>query len=378
MRNGAPRQNNRRLMGQLSRAMDRTGDAVLHRVRPQGTERINMHNRQPPRGPRGELSRNRGIPNGPASGVNGPKGGPANAIAQMTPQQQMQLFSFYEQQARMMSEILSPQQQQMLLPQVPLPAINPSFRNGSGNHPAGKSLFDRVESRNGNFNNYNKHRPQNNRNGPQSIGLDDAKMGDGNQGSEMEVEGSKDTVPAETVCRFNLYCTKSDCHFAHQSPAAPPDTPIDVHDVCSFGVACQNRKCTGRHPSPAQKKSHQADQECKFYPNCTNPRCPFRHPSAPPCRNGADCSTPGCKFTHVKTLCKFNPCLNPACIFKHEEGQKRGKFHDKVWKAEGDAKEHISERKFLPDGSGEEELIRPDGNHEMGGSQSPHGAELIT
>jgi hypothetical protein len=49
---------------------------------------------------------------------------------QMTPQQQMQLFAMYEEQARMMSQILSPQQQQMFMPGMTQPAINPAFQNG--------------------------------------------------------------------------------------------------------------------------------------------------------------------------------------------------------------------------------------------------------
>ena len=52
MRNPS-RNGNKRMIGQISKAMDRSSDAVLHRVRPQqGTERINMHSRQPPTGPR--------------------------------------------------------------------------------------------------------------------------------------------------------------------------------------------------------------------------------------------------------------------------------------------------------------------------------------
>jgi len=47
--------------------------------------------------------------------------------------------------------------------------------------------------------------------------------------------------------------------------------------------------------------------------------------------------------------------MNPGCTFKHEEGQKRGKFEDKVWVA----KEHVSERKFVDDEGKPEELIIP-------------------
>ena len=169
----------------------------------------------------------------------------------------------------------------------------------------------------------------------------------------MELTPAREKPSADSICRFNLRCTNPECIFAHQSPAAPPDTPVDTADVCAFGPACQNRKCTGRHPSPAQRTAHAAEVDCNFYPNCTNPRCSFRH-GPPPCRNGADCTTPDCKFAHVKVACKFNPCLNPGCTFKHEEGQRRGKFEDKVWVAGS-----TSERKFVDDEGAPEELIVP-------------------
>lgn len=69
-------------------------------------------------------------------------------------------------------------------------------------------------------------------------------------------------------------------------------------------------------------------------------------------------------------MCKFNPCLNPSCAFKHEEGQKRGKFDDKVWVA--GEKEHVSERKFVDESEGVEELIVP------GNPEAAKTAELVT
>lgn len=79
------------------------------------------------------------------------------------------------------------------------------------------------------------------------------------------------------------------------------------------------------------------------------------------CKFGAACTRPDCKFFHptgnVKD-CKFNPCLNPECPFKHAEGQKRGKFGDKVWTAE-QSKEHVSDRKFVDDKMKDEELVLP-------------------
>ena len=376
MRNGS-RPGGKRIMGQISKAMDRSGDAVLHRVRPQqGTERINMHNRMPPKGPRGDQNRTqRPQVNGRASGT--PQGGMQNGVnvapvMQMTPQQQMQLMAMYEEQARMMSQIFSPQQQQSFMPTMSQSQVGSNFRNTGLplQQQQGRSLFDRVEAQpqrvNGNHINQRYHGG----NQTQNTG-DDAMNDDGFNGdisSSMEVESSQnkhaETSP-ETICKFNLKCTKQDCPYAHQSPEAPPGTTIDLDDVCPFGAACKNRKCVGRHPSPAQKLGHQTQQDCRFFPNCTNAKCPFRHPTMPMCRNGADCKTEGCKFTHVKTMCRFNPCLNPSCPYKHAEGQARGKFGDKVWVAgEGD-REHVSDRKFVDDEMAEEELVVPDGKAEV-------------
>lgn len=88
----------------------------------------------------------------------------------------------------------------------------------------------------------------------------------------------------------------------------------------------------------------------------------------PLCRNGAACEREDCKFTHVRVKCRFNPCLNPVCVYLHEEGQKKaGGFGDRVWVAgqdgdgESKAKEHVSERKFVNGDEGEEELIVPGG-----------------
>lgn len=400
MRIGANGRNgNRRLIGQLSKAMDRSGDAALHRVRSQqGTERINMHNRQPPKGPRNDPGRpHRPQPNGRQMGMqnggvpNG--GGPGMVGLPMTAQQQMQLFAMYEEQARVMSQIFSPQQQQFFMPGLPQPAFNPTFQNGLAHQPpqAGRSLFDRVEGtpqrQNGSF---GRRPQQNGAHGgntgsvapkPETTANIHQPTTNGDASSAMEIETSQTNhaePSTDTVCKYNLLCTKKDCPFAHQSSAAPPGITIDVNDHCPFGAACKNRKCVARHPSPAQKAVHQFEQDCKFFPNCTNASCPFRHPAMPMCRNGADCKREGCKFTHIKIMCKFNPCLNAACPYKHVEGQKRGVFDDKVWVADGvREKGHVSERKFVDDETLEEELIVPE-NPGHGSHPSSVGAELVT
>ena len=307
----------------------------------------------------------------------GTPSGPGNASALHRPQQQLAMLAMYEQQARMMAEM------QRLMGAMPIPAVNPAFQNGIPPQPRqpGRSLFERVESnphrQNGNFNVKGAYFKGNNF---QAKREQDIEMENQDLSSSMEVESSQ-PAPAElspdTVCKYNLKCTKADCIFAHQSPAVPPGTTIDVNDHCPFGAACKSRKCVARHPSPAQKVSHQSEQDCKFFPNCTNPTCPFRHPTMPMCRNGADCTREGCKFTHVKTKCRFNPCLNPSCIYKHEEGQKRGAFDDKVWQADGSQeREHVSERKFVVgDEGGEEELIVP-GNQVI--SEGALKTEVVT
>ena len=348
----------------------------MHRVRAQSGERINMHSRMAPRGPRGNMSQpramNNGIPTGPAK-MGLPNRAPAPTGA-LDPQV---LFRQQQQMMQMLQQFLPQGANGFQMPGGPAPVINPNFQNGGRGQ--GKSLFDRVEGR------PNRHtRPFQNRNqGRPRLSPDTDMAGD----TAMEVEGAgedkKEQDPETTTCKFNLKCTKADCAFAHQSPAAPPGTTVDAGDHCPFGAACQNRKCTARHPSPAQKKMHQSEQDCKFFPHCTNVRCPFRHPAMPLCRNGAACTREGCRFTHVQTACKYNPCLNPVCPYKHEEGQKRGKFGDMVWRApgkegeEGDGREHVSERKFVADGEGPEELIVPGGQAEAtGGSQGSHDADI--
>lgn len=398
MRNGS-RTGSKRLMGQLSKAMDRSGDAMLHRVRPQqGTERINMHNRQPPKGPRGDLNRNQRTPSNPRLSVaaNGgpPNGSMAGPLMNASPQQQMALLAMLEEQARMMSQIFSPQQQSFIQA-MPQPAINPNFRPGNqvSNQQPDRSLFERVERpgnrSDGNFNkrqqntNPGFHSRNQHSNGTNVKNVTDVP--DGDLTSSMEVESaqkSQQEPSSDTICKFNLKCSKQDCPFAHQSPAAPPGITLDLSSGCPFGARCQNRKCVMRHPSPSQNPAHGTTEDCRFFPNCTNPACPFRHPTStapmPLCRFGENCTRPGCKFKHNSVMCKFNPCLNPACPYKHADGQQKGAFGDKVWTANGDQeKEHVSERKFIDDDMAEE-LVVPSNNLAHTSEPSSLGAEVVT
>jgi hypothetical protein len=377
--NGNARPRDKRMLGQLTKAMDRSHD-VLHRVRPQnGNERINTHSRAPPTGPRQQGSAARGGPrnmngriNNGMTGMQMQQGLAGTNVMNMSQQQQVELYAMLEQQSRLMAQMLGPQ---MSMGRGGPMGMGNNGSMGFNQQQQGRSLFDRVQVNPTRQNGFRKG-PQGNRFGAQTSQNQTAPDG---QSASMDVEmsqESKELDPDNTTCKYNLACTNKDCKFAHQSPAAPPGANIDFGDVCSFGAACKNRKCTGKHPSPAQKIVFQTQQDCKFFPNCTNPHCPFKHPSMPLCRNGADCTTPDCKFTHVKTMCKFNPCLNPSCTFKHAEGQKRGKFEDKVW-TPGGSKEHVSERKFV-DENAPEELIVP-GALESGLTQGSSGtAELIT
>ena len=371
MRNGANRNRDKRMFGQLVGAMDRSHDAALHRVRPHGgNERINTHTRGAPTGPRAIQGRTARQSNNRSMGMQGTlaSGAAANVMA-MTPQQQMELYAMLEQQSRLMAQMFTPQQQQMMMANGGQPPmLNTGMGGGFPQQNSGRSLFDRVQQ------SPQTHQSGGFRKGSQPTGgRANVQQHDNNANSsamDIELTPTSEKPSPNTTCKFNLTCKNKDCIFAHQSPAAPPGTAIDVTDICSFGAACMNKKCTGRHPSPAQKVAHQNEQDCKFFPNCTNPRCPFRHPTMPLCRNGADCTTPNCKFTHVKTMCKFNPCLNASCPFKHEEGQKRGKFEDKVWVAA--EKEHVSERKFVDETNPVEELIVP------GNPETATSTELVT
>ncbi|KAK6501950.1 hypothetical protein TWF481_009768 [Arthrobotrys musiformis] len=279
----------------------------------------------------------------------------------MTPEHQFQFLQMMEQQARMMGMI----------------GPNGSFMGGPGGMPGqeqsqpGRSLFDRVgDTPKNNHHNKPRHQQQHQQQQQQQqqAAGGDTEMGDGGEGAGEDSE--------DVACKFGLRCTKADCTFAHQSPVSDPSRPVAFSgEKCSFGINCKNKKCTSSHPSPASGGSKPQpafeQQDCKFWPNCKNPHCPFKHPAnatMPPCRFGAACTKPNCPFTHnaqvLDVPCKFKPCLNPHCSFKHEEGQQAGIFENKTWTP----KAHVSDRKFVTDEEGDEELIIPGQTSSSGSS----------
>ncbi|EXJ95310.1 hypothetical protein A1O1_00430 [Capronia coronata CBS 617.96] len=367
---------------------NKTGESALHRVR--GNDRINTHSRGTPKGPRNAQNRdvrpgmqkalnNMAMP-GAHQGLQNPMmmNGGQQGQPIMTPQQQMEFMAMMEQQTRMLAQMTG------MMPG----AVNSFQPGGSPQNSQGRSLFDRVEPGRGRGGIRGRGRGGNHQNGhikgaAKPTDQETATEGDGQSSeagtSAMDVEQNsqserKPLDPATTMCHFNLRCTNKDCPYVHQSPAAPEGTVVDMNDTCSFGAACKNVKCVGKHPSPSQVRAFQAQELCKFFPNCTKPNCPFKHPSMPVCRFGANCKTPNCQFTHLQTPCRYNPCTNLRCPFKHEPGQQKvNNFSDFTWTPDKQAdanasKDHLSNRKFVDEQAGEEELVRPeDGNVDSNG-----------
>lgn len=260
--NGVPQKGrDKRMLGHMNNAMDRTRDSSLHRIKgAANTGRVNTHNNrtEPPRGPKGQLGRMMNMRNGPPGVPQGMNLNPqvAQNMLGTSPQQQMQLLQLLEEQSRAMAQMLSQGGHQ--------PAINPAFfGGGNGKGPAGKSLFERVEGQ-------GRGRQNGNQRGGRGGGGAGRPAADPAIDTDAAMDGTDDKQdPSATPCKFQLGCTSATCHFAHQSPAAPAGAAIDVTDKCSFGAACMNKKCTGTHPSPAQRRQHLSSAvDCKFFPNC--------------------------------------------------------------------------------------------------------------
>lgn len=336
-----------RIINQVNKAMDRSDP--LRRVQGggRGVGRINSHGARGARGGGNQIQRNfdgvaRRANNNQQLNPNQPSFVPMQGTGAPDVQAQQQFLQMMEEHARMMSQMAAQHG-----------FMNPSFSQSGfpqQDQNSGKSLFDRTTR--GGRGRGNRGRQHNNNRG--QVKDSDVSMGnDENNAENGTAEESRD--PSQVMCKWNHLCSKPDCQFAHQSPAAAPGVLVDTTSECSYGVACKNFKCVSRHPSPAKKMEHQQQVECKFGPYCQNPKCLFKHTNSAPCRNGADCTVEGCTFYHNTTECKFNPCTNIRCVYKHKPGQKA--VTTNVWKANGDNKDHISDRKFVNDQ--EEEVIIP-------------------
>lgn len=365
-----------RMLNQMTRNMDRSQDDPLRRIKgaASGAGRIDAHAGRAPRGPRGG-----GLANGVQRMMNGGRGSHQQGpMGQMNPMMQpgaqmngmdqgtqMQFMQMMEMQANMMAQMMGGQMPNM---------GGPGGHRGRG----GKSMFDRMDKRGG-------------RGGFKARQHSTA---DGSEASGMDIDKpltDTDRKPAfDTMCKFNHKCLNPDCPFAHQSPAnTRPGIEINLDDTCTYGAACQNNKCLAKHPSPAQRQQHSKSQvDCKFYPNCSaGPACPFRHPDTRPCRNGADCKVEGCPFAHSTIACRYNPCTRADCPYKHAEGQKRGKYEDKVWTAANGDGDHLAggeptdgggkSDRFAElrgsDGAGEELILPGQQNGQNGGAQNGGG-----
>jgi hypothetical protein len=361
MRNGPKQGRDKRMLGQLAKNLDRTGDAALHRIRgAAGAGRINSHSREPPKGPRQAhvqnlnrgLAAGNGRPMQPIPGLMGPN------MAQMQNGGQFQQPGMYGTMSGNLQQDTMQQMMQMMEAQAAMLAQMTAngaapFQPPQGrfqNHN-GRPLSERVEKRG----RQHHDRNQQTQNGQ---GQQDTTMGEEGEAKEGGSENHEPKDPKEIMCRWNLRCTKPDCEYAHQSPVSLGGIAVDTSMECPHGVACKNTRCTGRHPSPAKKRDYQAKTPCSFGPNCQRPDCPFSHPTVPACKNGADCDAAGCQYWHNSVMCKFPACTNPRCPYKHEPGQKKGPFKNATLILNGGEKGHVSERKFVAD-EATEELITP-------------------
>lgn len=145
------------------------------------------------------------------------------------------------------------------------------------------------------------------------------------------------------LCRYNDKCRKSDCTFAHSSPAVKgnPWGLVLSEESCKYGRGCDDANCVLVHPSPTTDNSFNPSTDiiCGQFPECHYPNCRFMHPHK--CNTGVSCETKDCTYWHP-TACKFNPCLKPSCSFAHApyQMQRRNASATKTWN-----------RKFVVDGA---------------------------
>jgi hypothetical protein len=139
-------------------------------------------------------------------------------------------------------------------------------------------------------------------------------------------------------CRFGAACTRADCFFTHPPERELPQAPQAPQQPASAESEQQRQQRTAAlagaaetfEPSPQPQGAWQQQQPssptrggsaqpCRFGAACTRPDCRFAHPaerniagapqqqqpssptrggSAQPCRFGAACTRPDCRFSH--------------------------------------------------------------------------------
>ena len=79
-----------------------------------------------------------------------------------------------------------------------------------------------------------------------------------------------------------------------------------------------------------------------------------------PCKFGVNCTRPNCIYNHeIAIPCRYNPCLNEQCLFKHTEGQQPNK--NKVWTSDS-GESSTMDRRFAYDNA-EERIVVGSGMH---------------
>ncbi|KAJ3329426.1 hypothetical protein HDU76_007921, partial [Blyttiomyces sp. JEL0837] len=137
---------------------------------------------------------------------------------------------------------------------------------------------------------------------------------------------------------------------------------------CRFGASCSRPDCKFSHPSPAAilaaakaaaaGGSSSNKPKCRFWPHCANPVCPFFHPSSGPA-SAAGGGAGG--ITDLSQIpCKFEPfCTRPNCPYQHAgKSQATSTSMNKSVVFNGPGKNvHVSERQFAVADGDTESLI---------------------
>ena len=97
------------------------------------------------------------------------------------------------------------------------------------------------------------------------------------------------------LCKFDSFCARPDCKFAHSTPAAAANLGVVLeHGLCAAELDCKDASCVKSHPSPASlahseiladttptqdvdsNPTTNADERCTAFPRCTAKNCPYK------------------------------------------------------------------------------------------------------